>query len=129
MTCPSSSERSQRQLRVGEQIRHVLIETMQHGLFLKDSEDNSIDTVSITITEVRISPDLKNATAYTNSLMGHSIESILPALNNAAALFQKELGKKLSLKFTPKIRFITDKSYGEADKIESLLRKIKDEES
>lgn len=118
-------ERSQRQLRVAEQIRHVLVEILQRGHL---HDEDLLDVASkLTISEVRISPDLKNATAFAMPLLDASIESVIPALNRASGYFQKEIGQKLTLKFTPRLRFVYDKSVGEADKIEQLLRKIHEE--
>jgi ribosome-binding factor A len=75
----SSNEPSQRQLRVGEQIRHIIAETMQRGHF---HDEALIDAGKITVTEVRVSPDLKNAKAFVMSLGGQNMEEILPALND-----------------------------------------------
>lgn len=110
---------SQRQLRVGEQLRHVIVETLQQGKF--HSED-LIDSRSITVTEVRPSPDLKNATVYVLSLGGMNMDRILPALNEAAGYFQKEINRKVRLKSTPRLTFKIDKSFEQAERIENLLR-------
>lgn len=118
-------ERSQRQLRVAEQIRHVLVEVLQREHL---HDEDLLDAASkVTISEVRISPDLKNATAFAMPLLDADIQTLIPALNKAAGYFQKEIGNKLTLKFTPRIKFVYDKSIGEADKIEQLLRKIHEE--
>lgn len=117
-------ERSQRQLRVGEQLRHAIIETLQRGKF---HDQVLLDAQEITVTEVRVSPDLKNATAFAMSLGGKDMDQILPALNNNAHYFQKEISQKLTLKFTPRITFKYDETYGEATRIENLLRKIEQE--
>lgn len=118
----SHAEPSQRQLRVGEQVRQVIIETLQRGKFndilLLDASHN------VTVSEVRPSPDLKHAKVYIMTLGGKDIDEILPALNDSAAIFQKELGKKLTMKFTPKLRFVKDTSFDEASKIDDLLRSI-----
>lgn len=122
-----TSEPSQRQLRVGEQLRHIIAETMQRGHF---RDESLLDAGRITVTEVRVSPDLKNATAYVLSLGGLDMDKILPALNEAAPMFQKEIGRQNSMKFTPRVRFVTDTSYEQAQKIDDLLRglHIPDEE-
>ncbi|PJB69531.1 MAG: ribosome-binding factor A [Alphaproteobacteria bacterium CG_4_9_14_3_um_filter_47_13] len=115
----SSTGSSQRQLRVGEQLRHNISETLQRGHF-----DNLVlldKARNVTVTEVRASPDLKNATAYIITLGGMDIDTILPALNESAFTFQKEIGRKLSLKFTPRLRFVLDHSFDEAQKIERIL--------
>ena len=118
-------DRSQRQLRVGEQIRQVLIETIQRG-HLHDA-DLETHLASITISEVRISPDLKNATAFTTSLLNKDLEKIVEALNNNVGYFKKELSSKLNLKYMPQIKFTSDELFDEAEHIENLLRKVKDE--
>ena len=110
----SSKEPSQRQLRVGEQIRHILAETMQRGHF---NEAILIDLNLVSISEVRISPDLKHATAYVMSLGGADMDKILPALNRDKNVFKKEIARSARLRFTPTIRFIADNSFDEAEKI------------
>ncbi len=117
---------SQRQLRVGEQIRHAIIETLQKGKF----DDAVLFDIShtVTVSEVRTSPDLKNATAYVMTLGGAKMEEVLPALNEAAFTFQKDIGRKLQLKFTPRIRFVMDKSFDEAQKINSILSELVERE-
>ena len=90
---------SQRQLRVGEQIKHIIVETLQRGHF---HEEVLLDAAAnVTVTEVRPSPDLRNATAYVISLGGIDMDHILPALNREAHTFQKEINAKANLKFTP----------------------------
>lgn len=110
---------SQRQLRVSEQLRHVLIETLQRGKFhdeaLLDAGQN------VTITEVRVSPDLKNATAFVLMLNGANSDIILPALNESSQFFQREFAKKLQLKFTPKVRFKYDDTFDHARRIDEIL--------
>lgn len=119
---PASKEPSQRQLRVGEQLRHIIAETMQRGHF---HDEALMDAGKITVTEVRVSPDLKNAKAYVMTLGGGDMEAVLPALNAEAHVFQKEINRQSSLKFTPKIRFVGDETFDEADRIETLLRDIR----
>ena len=114
---------SQRQLRVGEQIRHIIAETLQRGHF---HEEILIDTAgNVTVTEVRPSPDLKQATAYVISLGGADMDKILPALNNEAHIFQKDINAKANLKFTPKIRFKHDASFENVQRLDALLSNIK----
>lgn len=117
----SSNGPSQRQLRVGEQLRHIIAETMARGHFHNKA---LLDAGRITVTEVRVSPDMKNATAYVMSLGGLNMDDILPALNEAAPLFQKEIGRQNSMKFTPRVRFKADDSFAQAQKIEDLLRDL-----
>ena len=113
---------SQRQLRVGEQLRHIIAETMQRGHF---GDALLIDMASdVTVTEVRPSPDLKQATAYVISLGGHDMDKILPALNDHAAVFQKEINAKSNLKFTPRIKFKLDTSYENVQKLDEILSNL-----
>ena len=113
---------SQRQLRVGEQIRHIIAETLQRGHF---HDEILIDNASIvTVTEVRPSPDLKQATAYVISLGGEDMEAILPALNDNSSIFQKDINAKANLKFTPKVRFKLDTSFESVQKLDALLSNI-----
>lgn len=113
---------SQRQLRVGEQIRHIMAETLARGHF---NDSVLIDMASsITVTEVRPTPDLRQATAYVISLGGLDMEKILPALNKDAHLFQKEINTKANLKFTPKVRFKHDTSFESVQKLDALLSNI-----
>jgi ribosome-binding factor A len=116
-----SNEPSQRQLRVGEQLRHIIAETMRRGHF---HDPALLDAGTITVTEVRVSPDLKNATAYVLSLGGSNMDAILPALNNAAVVFQKEIGRGGTMKFTPRVKFAVDDTFEHAKKIDDLLRDI-----
>ncbi len=115
-----SSEPTQRQLRVGEQIRHILAETMQRGHF---NEAVLIDA-HLSISEVKLSPDLKHATAYVMALGGANMDEILPALNKDRNVFKKEIARNAGLRFTPTIRFVADNSFNEAEKIENILREI-----
>lgn len=113
---------SQRQLRVGEQLRHIIAETMARGHF----HDEALINIAggVTVTEVRPSPDLKQATAYVIALGGENMDTILPALNNDAAVFQKDINAKSNLKFTPRIRFKHDTSFDKAQKLENILSNI-----
>lgn len=114
---------SQRQLRVGEQLRHIIIETLQRGNFRNEALFGTAGLV--TVSEVRPSPDLKNATAYVSILGGGDLKEVIAALNDVAPFFQKEINHKLKLKFTPRVRFVADHSFDEAQKIENILRTIK----
>ena len=112
---------SQRQLRAGELIRHALVEIFQR----EDLRDPALAGVSVTVSEVRASPDLKNATVFCAPL-GASVgsgtqESVVQALNKVAPHLRHLLGQKIDLKFTPSLTFRTDDSFGEARKIDELL--------
>lgn len=112
---------SQRQLRVGEQIRHIVAETLVRGHF---KNPVLLDGGKVTVTEVRVSPDLKQATAYVISLGGSNMDEILPALNDEAAAFQREIGRQSEIKFTPKMRFRLDESFDNAQRLENILGNI-----
>ncbi len=118
----SSKMPSQRQLRVGEQIRHILAESLRRGSFYGEALQ---DISRLSVTEVRCSPDLKNATAYVVALGGELSQETLDTLNAAAPQLQKEINRHSNLKFTPRLRFKIDNSFENASRIEGLLRDIK----
>ena len=112
---------SQRQLRVGEMIKHSLGQ-----IFLKgEAKVPTLETNNITVTEVRMSPDLKNARAYVIPLGGKDIEKVVNALTEFSHLIRKALSKKIDMKFLPRVSFIGDKSFDYAEKIEKLIKKNK----
>ena len=109
---------SQRQLRVGELIKQNLGQ-----IFLRDeAKVPSLDTKNITVTEVRMSPDLKNARAYVIPLGGKDIEKAVKILTEFSYLIRKALSKKIDMKFLPNVSFIGDKSFDYAEKIEKLIQ-------
>jgi len=110
---------SQRQLRVGEQIKHILAQSMQRGNFYHDD----IDAARITITEVRPSPDLRNATAFIIVADGDTAAAV-DALNAQRSIFQKEIASQSTTKFTPKVVFKEDYAFAQAGRIEDLLNDI-----
>lgn len=112
---------TQRQLRVGEQLKHIIAETMARGHF---SHESLLDAGQVTVSEVRVSPDLRNATAYVMSLGGQDMDKILPALNDESKVFQKEIGRQSNIKFTPRVTFKRDKTFDEVQKIDDLLNEI-----
>ena len=110
---------SQRQLRVGELIKQSLGQ-----IFLRDeAKVPTLETKNITVTEVRMSPDLKNARAYVIPLGGKDTEKAVNALTEFSYLIRKALSKKIDMKFLPKVSFIGDKSFDYAEKIEKLIQK------
>ena len=112
---------SQRQLRVGELIKQSLGQ-----IFLKDeAKVPTLTTKNITVTEVRMSPDLKNARAYVIPLGGKDTDNIVNVLTEFSHLIRKALSKKVDMKFLPKVSFIGDKSFDYAEKIEKLIQKNK----
>ena len=109
---------SQRQLRVGEQLRHIIAETLQRGNF----DDPSLfdKAGQITIAEVRVSPDMKHATAYVSMISTQDIAPVLEVLNACAYTFQQDI----KMKFTPKVRFVIDDRFDKAGRIEQILRNL-----
>jgi ribosome-binding factor A len=112
---------SQRQLRVGELIKQSLGQ-----IFLRDeAKVPTLETKSITVTEVRMSPDLKNARAYVIPLGGKDTEKAIDSLTKFSYLIRKALSKKIDMKFLPRVSFVSDKSFDYAEKIEKLIQKNK----
>ena len=112
---------SQRQLRVGELIKQTLGQ-----IFIRnEAKVPSFETKNITITEVRMSADLKNAKAYVIPLSGKDTENAVNVLTEFSHLIRKALSKKIEMKFLPKVSFISDKSFDYAEKIEKLIQKNK----
>ena len=108
---------SQRQLRVGEEMRHTLSAILSRG----DFRDPDLQDVSITVGEVRVSHDLRNATAFVLPLGGHDGEVVLAALRRAAPYIRGQIGRAMRLKFTPTLSFQYDGSFDHAEHIASLL--------
>ena len=112
---------SQRQLRVGELIKQSLGQ-----IFIRDeAKVPTLITKNITVTEVRMSPDLKNARAYVIPLGGKDTDNTVDVLTKFSHLVRKALSKKIDMKFLPKVSFIGDKSFDYAEKIEKLIQKNK----
>src|ERR1700744_3580474 len=119
---PSQSRRelgpSQRQLRVGEALRHALADV----LYRNEIRDPDLDGVSVTITQVKPSPDMRYATVYCEPLGGKNAQAIVTALNRHKGYLRGEMGKRIAIKFTPELRFVEDQSFAEAQKIEDILK-------
>tara|TARA_B100000959_G_scaffold252201_1_gene282136 strand:- start:1047 stop:1415 length:369 start_codon:yes stop_codon:yes gene_type:complete len=112
---------TQRQLRVGEMIKQSLGQ-----IFLRDeAKVPAIETKNITVTEVRMSPDLKNARAYVIPLGGKDAEKTVNILTEFSSRIRKALSKKVEMKFLPKVSFVSDKSFDYAEKIEKLIKQNK----
>ena len=111
-------EPSVRQLRVGEELRHALAEILGRGAL----RDPALSGRSFTVTEVRMSPDLKRATVFLTPLGGDADPAPLVALDRAASFLQKEVGRRIRLKFTPRLSFSFDDRFEYASKIDGLLR-------
>lgn len=112
---------TQRQLRVGEEIRHLLAQSFA----LRHSGDPLLDRSTITVTEVRISPDLQNATVYIVPLGGLHLAEILAALKERSWFFRKEIARQLKTRVVPRLVFQKDISFDQAERIESLLKSEK----
>ena len=110
---------SQRQLRVGEEIRHLLAELLERG----DMGDPELRDARITVTSVDVSPDLRNAIAFVMPLGGKDTDRLLSALRRAAPWFRARVSEKAGLRSAPEIRFQLDTTFDEADKIDALLRR------
>ncbi|MBO4285583.1 MAG: 30S ribosome-binding factor RbfA [Alphaproteobacteria bacterium] len=109
---------SQRQLRVAQEIQRVITSVLEKG----DLRSKEIRESFITVTEVRVSPDLKYATVYIITLNGQNLGLVLEMLNTEKGVFKKQIGAKLKLRYTPEITFRADDTFIEVDKIEKLLR-------
>ena len=115
----NNSPFSQRQLRVGELIKQSLGQ-----IFLRDeAKMPKLTTRNITVTEVRMSQDLKNARVYVIPLGGKDTENTVNILTKFSYLVRKALSKKIDMKFLPKVSFVSDKSFDYAEKIEKLIQK------
>lgn len=109
---------SQRQLRVGEELRHALSAILLRG----ELRDPDLHDVSITVSEVRVSPDLKHATAFVTTLNGEGMDRVLPALRRAAPYLRTLLAKAVRLRYAPQVGFQADTSFAYAHKIGALMQ-------
>ena len=114
----TSEGRSVRLLRVGEQVRHILSEVLMRG----DVHDDTLTRHTVSVTEVRMSPDLKHATVFIKSLLGQDEEAVLKALRTNTAYLQREVARRVNLKFAAKLKFLADESFDEGSHIDALLR-------
>ncbi|HKX79659.1 MAG TPA: 30S ribosome-binding factor RbfA, partial [Novosphingobium sp.] len=110
-------QQSVRLLKVGERVRHVLSEIFAR----QQVHDDTLSAHSVSVTEVRMTPDLRTATAYVKPLLGANEEEVVAALRQNTAFLQREVAKRLGLKFAPKLRFRGDESFDEAFRIDKLL--------
>jgi ribosome-binding factor A len=117
----SSEGRSVRVLRVGEQVRHILSE-----LLMRDEvHDEVLTATSVSVTEVRMSPDLRHATVYIKPLLGADEDDVLKALRSNTAFFQREVARRTKMKYAAKLKFLADDSFDTAEHIANLLRNPK----
>lgn len=110
--------KSVRLLRVGEQIRHILAEVLSRG----DVRDDVLAAHIISVSEVRVSPDLRHATAYVKPLGGGDEDAVITALKRAARYLRGEVARRLNTKYTPDLTFRIDESFDEAGRIDAILR-------
>lgn len=107
-----------RTLRVGEQVRHILSDILQRG----DVHDETLASHLVSITEVRMSPDLRHATVFVKPLLGRDEEAVLKALRTNTAFLQREVARRVKMKYAAKLKFLADESFDEGSHIEALLR-------
>ena len=108
---------SVRLLKVGERVRHILSELLMRG----EVRDERVSAVTVSVTEVRMSPDLRNAKVFVKPLLGQDEGPVVKALQQNTAFFQREVAQRLGLKFAPKLQFRADESFEEAGRIDELL--------
>lgn len=111
-------QHSVRVLKVGERVRHILSELLSR----QEVHDDTLTARSVSVTEVRMTPDLRNAAVYVKPLLGADEDEVVQALRQNTAYLQREVAKRLGLKFAPKLKFRADESFDEAERIEKLLR-------
>ena len=110
--------RSVRVLRVGEQVRHVLSEILARG----DVHDELLAKHPVSVTEVRMSPDLRHATVFVKPLLGANEDAVIKALRTNTAYLQREVAARVSQKYAAKLKFLADESFDEGTHINTLLR-------
>jgi ribosome-binding factor A len=113
-----TEDRSVRTLRVGEQMRHVLSEILQRG----DVHDETLASHLVSVTEVRMSPDLRHATVFVKPLLGKDEAAVLKALRTNTAYLQREVAHRVKMKYAAKLKFLADESFDEGTHIDQLLR-------
>jgi len=114
----SPEGRSVRLLRVGEQVRHALSDILMRG----EVHDDVLQSHLVSVTEVRMSPDLRHATAFVKPLLGQEEEKVLKALRTNTAYLQRAVATRVNTKFAAKLKFIADASFDEGSHIDALLR-------
>ena len=113
----TTETRSVRLLKVGEQVRHVLSELLLRG----EAHDEVLAAHSVSVTEVRMSPDLRHAMVFVKPLLGADEEAVLKALRTNTAYFQREVAGRLKHRYAAKLKFVGDESFDVAGKIDALL--------
>jgi ribosome-binding factor A len=118
-SAPRDKAPSQRQLRVGEELRHALSHVLSRG----ELRDPALCGLNLTVTEVRVSPDLKNATAFVVPLGGGGLEAAVAALNRAAGFFRTRVAREVTLRHAARISFAPDRSFDEARRVREILER------
>lgn len=114
----STEERSVRLLRVGEQVRHVLSDILARG----EVHDDVLANHMVSVTEVRMSPDLRHATVFVKPLLGKDEEVVIKALRTNTAYLQREVASRVKMKYAARLKFLADESFDEGSHIDQLLR-------
>jgi len=114
----ANESRSVRVLRVGEQVRHVLSEILMRG----EVHDDVLASHPVSVTEVRMSPDLRHATVFVKPLLGRDEEAVIKALRTNTAFLQREVAARVRQKYAAKLKFVADESFDEGRHIDQLLR-------
>jgi len=110
---------SHRQLRVGEELRHALSRILARG----ELRDPALADLNLTVTEVEVSPDLKNATAYVVPLGGSGLDAAVGALNRAGGFFRSRIAQEVALRHAPRVAFAPDRSFDEASRVDDILQR------
>ncbi|MBX3595350.1 30S ribosome-binding factor RbfA [Sphingomonas sp.] len=110
--------RSVRLLRVGEQVRHILSDILARG----EVHDEVLASHMVSVTEVRMSPDLRHATVFVKPLLGKDEEAVLKALRTNTAYLQREVAHRVKMKYAARLKFLADESFDEGSHIDALLR-------
>lgn len=118
MSANANETRSVRVLRVGEQVRHVLSEILMRG----EVHDDVLASHPVSVTEVRMSPDLRHATVFVKPLLGRDEEAVIKALRTNTAFLQREVAARVRQKYAAKLKFVADESFDEGRHIDQLLR-------
>lgn len=114
----TAETRSVRLLRVGEQVRHVLSDILARG----EVHDEVLASHMVSVTEVRMSPDLRHATVFVKPLLGKDEEAVLKALRTNTAYLQREVAHRVKMKYAARLKFLADESFDEGSHIDQLLR-------
>lgn len=114
----TTEARTVRLLRVGEQMRHILSEILARG----DVHDPLLQKQMVSVTEVRMSPDLRHATVFVKPFLGHQEEAVLKALRTNTAYLQREVAHRVRMKYAARLKFLADESFDEGTHIDTLLR-------